>query len=207
MNHRRRRQQQQAIAHGCEGFFIDVGIEQGAAQFYHKWRTVAQNYHRLLRKKVALERAVQQNLALQIHKRVSKYHVLSGIEIEIASVPFFLWQKMMKQWPSYVPQRKKSHFTKYHKTHLASKFFTSFPAVQKDKLVAPGMVMRITISKAAPARAMYDSKAQKMLLTFWYEPYPFVTGWYPLYKGVKTPQNHCKVRCYWQEKEVKIKTN
>ena len=94
--------------------------------------------------------------------------MLAGLEIEVGSVPAFLWSKMMRGWIFYVPKRKKSHFQEYKKTQLSRKFFKSFPMVRRDKTVAPDLVMRITVSAQTVARAMYDFQGERMILTFWY---------------------------------------
>lgn len=191
---------QQAEAEGCIPFTIDGNIQYPARYYKKKWIEVAKNYKRLLKKKIALERALQQTIASQIQRKISKYHVLAGLEIEVGSVPAFLWSKMMRGWISYVPKRKKSHFQEYKKTQLSRKFFKSFPMVRRDKTVAPDLVMRITVSAQAVARAMYDFQGERMILTFWYEPFPFPQGWYPTYKCCT---NSCKTKpkkSYWVEK-------
>ena len=185
----------------CVPFSIDVGIRYPAVYYKKKWKQVATNYKRVLQKKLALEQAVQQTIASQIQHRVSKYHVLSGLEVEISSIPFFLWTKMMKHWVVYIPKRRKSHFDIYKQTWSGKAFFGSFSKVWKDRMVAPGVTMRITISKQAPAMAMYDSKGERMILTFWYEPFPFPIGWYPTYKCCANAQVMKPKRGYWVERK------
>ena len=186
---------------GCISFTIDVSIQHSAIYYKRKWRHAAASYKRLLKKKIALEKAIQQTIASQIQRKISSYHVIAGLEIEIPSVPMFMWEKMMQHWVTYTPKRRKTHFIEYKKTLKGKEFFASFPKVQQDKIVAPGTTMRITVSQQAPARAIYDVQGERIVLTFWYEPFPFPKGWYPTYKHCKSHSQQVKPRKgYWMDK-------
>ena len=67
--------------------------------------------------------------------------------------------------------------------------------------------MKITIGQVSPVQAMYSSRYQKMVLTYWYEPFPFPLGWIPSYRGklrMKTPKGHYKKKLYWKQKLKKF---
>jgi hypothetical protein len=206
MEQRQKQGRQHQIVKGCTSFVIDVKIKKQykrtkhSAKYYKKkWKQTAANYARLLNKKIALEKALQNTIGLQVQKKVTRYHVLTGTEVTITSIPILLWKKMMSNWETYIPKRRKSHYEEYKKTWSSQRFFRSFPGVRQDKIISSNLTMRIVVSPKAPARAIYNIRTATMVLTFWYEPYPFPMGWYPTYRGCNKPVQLSKTKSYWME--------
>ena len=78
-------------------------------------------------------------------------------------------------------------------------FLDSFPGVQLTKKVTSGHIMKITIGQVSPVQAMYSSRYQKMVLTYWYEHFPFPLGWIPSIQDklkMKTPKGYYKKKLY-----------
>lgn len=194
------RELQQQVFFSCTPFYIDVSIaitkeERYEQQLRKTKKKLKQEKHR----KVAFEKALQQNIAQKIKKKITLYYTYSDLEVRIEGVPRYYWRKIMKHWENYTPKRKRAGFDRYKRTEHRHVFFESFPLVQRDKEIH-GKTMRITISPKAVARALYNENSSQMVLTFWYEPFPFPQGWFPSYKGKKAPKTECKKRCYWEEK-------
>ena len=63
--------------------------------------------------------------------------------------------------------------------------------------------MKITIEQVSSVQAMYSFRYQKMVLTYWYEPFPFPLGWIPSYRGklgMRILKGHCEKKLYWKQK-------
>jgi hypothetical protein len=84
----------------------------------------------------------------------------------------------------------------------SSLYQQTFPEVAITKKLKDGIVMKITISSRAPARMAYNQMQEKLLITFWYEPYPFIEGWLPKYRGKGEAKGKCKKKGYWEEKNL-----
>ena len=98
---------------------------------------------------------------------------------------------------------KKERAMKNKKTHSAQVFLDSFSGVQLTKKVTSGYIIKITIERVCLVQAMYSFRYQKMVLIYWYEPFPFPLGWIPNYWGklkMGTPKGHCKKKLYWKQK-------
>lgn len=146
------------------------------------------------------EGATRRLLAKQIMAKVTRYHEYSDLEVVMKGIPKYFWKRLMRNWENYVPKRKRKGFDHYKKTHSSQQFLKAFPGVTLDKQVTLEQVMRITIGKKSAARVIYSTAEQKMVITYWYEPYPFPMGWFPLFKGETCPVGLCKHKTYWLEK-------
>jgi hypothetical protein len=191
---RTRRALTQQIQQHCQSFHLDVRIhKQKTNRYYkHKWRRTKTKYNKTKKRTTSWETQLYKYISNNIQKKVSKYHEVRDVMVHISTVPTYMWNRMMKHWENYTPQRKKSGYSEYKKTHQAAVFLATFPGTVLDKLVTAEQVMRITIGAKVAARALYDEKEHAMILSFYYEPYPFPPHWIPMFKTKVKVVGHCK---------------
>ena len=192
-------QQQKEIEKLCTPFSIDITIQ------YPPIIKELQHTTQLLKieqKKVQiLEHSIRSRLKVQIMKRICNYHPYGDVQVEIDGMPQYMWRKISALWEPYVPQRKKPYFDYYKKITSGKLFQETFPEVNMVKIVTGDVSMKITISSRAPSRMAYSIKQEKLILTFWYEPFPWIEGWTPKYRGDGQAMGKCKQKCYWQDKK------
>ena len=179
---------------------VDVTIQKPASFYRKKWRKSRKAYKRVKKQKLSLERSVYANIRKEIERKIRSYHCFSDVEVVIVNVPRYLWRKLMKGWEEYTPTKRKQHFTGYRKTHKAATFQKSFKGVKMVKKVSTHLDMKITIGQRAPARVIYNEEENIMIISFWYEPFPFPLGWLPTYRGSENPKGKCKHKTYFVEK-------
>lgn len=204
-----RRKQQQLVHHKqqqqakqvCWNFCVDVKIQQPAFVYRNKLKRQRKRTHRLQTRVALHEKLLHQRIAQGVYNKISSYHCYGDLEVVIDGVPRYMWKGMVSSWQEYLPKRRRHGYEEYRKTHKQSQFCHSFPMIALTKMVGMDRVMKITISRLAPARVLYNSFDCKMVLTFWYEPYPFPQGWIPNYRGNSKKGTLCKHRLYFQEKQ------
>lgn len=211
MKERRQSRHRQRAQILCTPFFVDVTIVAPKSHYKQLWRKEKQKvkkqkkrYSRVLSKKAAAEQAMYGHIARSIKQRVRKYHSIGDLELVIPAIAPYLWRKMMRSWQDYIPQRRRTGFYHYKKTHNTTIFLASFPGTELEKQVAVDMRMRITLGTKVAARAMYNRKDRKMILNFYYEPYPFPMNWFPMFrKGTSPAKGQFMHKKCWLEKVPK----
>ena len=138
-------------------------------------------YKKTKRKEQLWIKSFSQTTVQLIHAHITRYHTYGDLEVVVTGMPIHMWKRTVKHWQSYVPCQKRKGYEEYKKTHSAQVFLDSFSGVQLTKKVTSGHIMKITIEQVSPVQAMYSSRYQKMVLTYWYEPFPFPLGWIPSY--------------------------
>ena len=190
----------------CQLFYVDVSIHKPKdTQYYkHKWRKIGKRNKKQQKRTTTWEKQLYKYTSEHIHKKVCKYHEVRDVVVHIPGVPRYMWKRMMKHWEDYIPQRKKSGYVEYRKTHQAAKFLASFPGTKLNKQVTEEQVMRITIGSKVAARACYDGTNHQMIISFYYEPYPFPLHWVPMFKTHVKVVGMCKHFLYLTEKQHKV---
>jgi hypothetical protein len=195
----------------CTEFYVDVSIIPPKTYYSQQWRQEKKKVRRqqkviteAKKRKAAGEQALYGHIAKSIKQKVRRYHSIGDLEVVITAVAPYMWRQLMRGWREYVPQRRRPGYYVYRKTHSATVFLESFPGTQLDKLVAVHLVMRITIGEKVAARAMYNRQERKMVLNFYYQPFPFPAYWFPTFKaGSKPARGQFKHKKCWLDKEKK----
>ena len=198
----RRKKLLQLVQQQCQQFHIDVSIPKAKdAKYYkHKWRRIRKRNKRQHKRRITWEKQLYKYISTNIYKKISKYHEVRDVVVHIPGVPKYMWKRMMKHWEEYIPQRRKAGYYEYRKTHQSAVFLSSFPGTQLDKQVTVEQTMRITIGSKVAARACYDDSNHQMIISFYYEPYPFPLYWIPTFKTHVKVVGMCKHFLYLIDK-------
>jgi hypothetical protein len=184
----------------CWNFTIDVNIYDAGCVFKPKWDRSKKKAARDRRRRKEHELLLRERIRDNIERKISKYHGYGDLEVRIDGVPKYFWRGLTKHWEDYIPQRRRKGFEEYKKTHRSAVFVRSFSRVRLTKTVGVDQIMKITIGRRAAARAIYNCWDSRMVLTFWYEPFPFPLGWIPSYRGNSNKGRNCKHKTYFLER-------
>ena len=198
----------QHVHQQCSQFHVDVTIKKHKDIKYYKnkWKRIQKRKQTYKYKATIWETQLLQLIRESIYNRVTKYHEVRDVVVLIPGVPKYMWKRMTRHWEVYVPQRRKPGYMEYRKTHKTAQFLAAFPGTQLDKQVTEQVMMRITIGTKVAARALYNSTYHQMIISFYYEPYPFPLHWVPMFKTTGKVVGKCKHYLYLVDK-IKTKRN
>jgi hypothetical protein len=146
----------------------------------------------------------------KIYNQIRKTHGYGKLEIHFPC-PLVFWEKISVNWMSYIPQKRKNGYHFYKKCERLELFVNTFQNVDISKTFClrdqQKITMKILINEETPSRMIFNSKKKKLILTFWYEPYPYLSDWEPMYRErngepLKAARvNWNKVQQYWIDKD------